>query len=146
MDHQMILTELHPRGFEACDLLHRDGTLIHVKHLDDSVSASHLFNQVIVAAESLRRQLDAVKSFTVRVDKLSEGSFSIATDYEPRRVILAFSGGGSVQESIFTFSKITLARCAQRLGDLGVSLEIARLTESNDIIGEIPNETEVACP
>jgi uncharacterized protein (TIGR04141 family) len=138
MDRKMVVTELHPGGFEACDLLHRDGTLIHVKHLDDSVSASHLFNQVIVAAESLRRQVDAVRAFAAKVDELSGGTFSIPPGYEPKRAILAFSGGGSVQDSIFTFSKITLVRCAQRLGDLGVSLEIARLAESDEVIGDIP--------
>ncbi|MBN9791796.1 hypothetical protein DMP17_24790 [Pseudonocardia sp. TMWB2A] len=134
MDKKMISTELHPRGFEACDLLHKDGTLVHVKRLDDSVSASHLFNQAVVAVESLRRQPDARVAFLRKVDEISNGDFSLPATYSPERVILAFTGGGSVADSIFTFSKITLVRCAQRLGDMGVELQIARLAETDEII------------
>lgn len=134
MDRRMIRTEQHPSGFESCDLLTLDGSLIHIKHLDDSVSASHLFNQAIVSAEALRRQVDARDTFRIRVEELSKGTHVLPLDYRPSRVILAFSGGGAIAESIFTFSKIALARCAQRLGDLEIRLEIARLSESDDIL------------
>ncbi len=134
MDRKLIRTIQHPSGFESCDLYHLDGTLIHVKHLGDSVSASHLFNQVIISAEALRRQLDAREEFRKRVHKEGNGSHAVSADFTPSRVVLAFSGGGAVSDSIFTFSKIALARCAQRLGELAIDLEIARINESDEIV------------
>lgn len=63
LDRKLLHTEQHPRGFEGCDILSPNNALIHVKRLDDSVSASHLFNQAIVSAEALRRQTDALQEF-----------------------------------------------------------------------------------
>ena len=134
MDRRLIRTEQHPSGFESCDLVTLAGTLIHVKHLDDSVSASHLFNQAIVSAEALRRQVDARDKFRLQVEQLSQGAHVLPVDYRLTRVVLAFSGGGAISGSIFTFSKIALARCAQRLGELEIRLEIARLSESDEIL------------
>ena len=129
MDRKLISSELHPSGFESCDLLHTDGSLIHVKHLDDSASASHLFNQALVSAEALRRHVDARDNFAARALELSGGTHVVPPDFTPRRVVLAFSGGGAVKDSIFTFSKIALARCAQRLNELVILLEIVRFPE-----------------
>jgi uncharacterized protein (TIGR04141 family) len=71
MDRKLIKIQQHPRGFEVCDLLGPGNELIHVKRLDDSVSASHLFNQALVSAEALRRQPDALARFCERVAELS---------------------------------------------------------------------------
>ena len=136
MDRKLITSEQHPSGFESCDLLHRDETLIHVKHLGDSVAASHLFNQAIVSTEALRLQVDARDNFRLRVMQASGGTHQIPTDFKPGRVVLAFSGGGAIAESIFTFSKIALVRCAQRLGELAIDLEIARIEESDEVVEE----------
>jgi uncharacterized protein (TIGR04141 family) len=116
MDRKLITSEQHPSGFESCDLLHSDQTLIHVKHLGDSVAASHLFNQAIVSAEALRLQVDARDNFRTEVTRVSGGAHEVPIDFKPSRVLLAFSGGGAIGDSIFTFSKIALVRCAQRLG------------------------------
>src|SRR5690606_24085427 len=59
LDRKLIRTLQHPKGIESCDLLGPDDELIHVKRLDDSVSASHLFNQAVVSAEALVYQDDA---------------------------------------------------------------------------------------
>lgn len=134
MDRKLVATAQHPSGFEACDLLHVDGSLIHVKRLDDSVSASHLFNQAIVSAEALRRQADARDEFRKKVDELSGGTHTIPADFRPYRVILAFSGGGAVADSIFTFSKIALVRCAQKIEAMGIDLEIARIGPSDELM------------
>lgn len=134
LDRKFIRTAQHPSGFEACDLLHTNGSLIHVKRLDDSVSASHLFNQAIVSAEALRRQVDARDEFRKKVAELSSGTHEIPADFRPQRVILAFTGGGAVADSIFTFSKIALVRCAQKLNSLGIDLEVARIDTSDEIL------------
>ncbi|PKW14835.1 uncharacterized protein (TIGR04141 family) [Saccharopolyspora spinosa] len=134
MDRKLIPAEVHPGGFEACDLLHTDGTLIHVKHLDDSTSASHLFNQALVSVEALSRQVDARDNFIRKAAEISEGTHELPVDFRPATVVLAFSGGGAIADSIFTFSKIALVRCFQRLSDFGVTLKVARLTESDDVL------------
>ncbi|MBW0088978.1 TIGR04141 family sporadically distributed protein [Pseudonocardia sp. KRD-184] len=134
MDRKLIQTVQHPSGFESCDLYHSSGALIHVKHLDDSVSASHLFNQAVVSAEALRRQVDALENFRTRVEAESGGTHHVATGYRPAQVVLAFSGGGAVADSIFTFSKIALARCAQRLEEMAIDLMITRIGESNEVV------------
>jgi uncharacterized protein (TIGR04141 family) len=134
MDRKFVHTVQHPSGFEACDLLHVDGSLIHVKRLDDSVSASHLFNQAIVSAEALRRQVDARDEFRRRVEDLSKGSHEVPADFKPRRVILAFSGGGAVADSIFTFSKIALVRCFQKIESMGIDVEVTRIAVSDEVV------------
>lgn len=74
------------------------------------------------------------EEFRKRVHKEGNGSHAVSADFTPSRVVLAFSGGGAVSDSIFTFSKIALARCAQRLGELAIDLEIARINESDEIV------------
>lgn len=130
LDKKLLRTKQHPRGFEVCDLLGPDNELIHVKRMDGSVSASHLFNQAIVSAEALRRQPDALTKMQEVVRRESGGKRAIGDDYRPRKVVLAFGGGKATPNSLFTFSQVTLARCAQRLGELEIELEIINISAS----------------
>jgi uncharacterized protein (TIGR04141 family) len=134
LDRKFLYTEQHPRGFEACDILTPSNALVHVKRLDDSVSASHLFNQAIVSAEALRRQVDALEKFRELVKQISGGKRLLPPDFRASRIVLAFSGGAVKAESLFTFSQVTLARCAQRLGELEISLEIGEIPDSEEIL------------
>lgn len=133
LDKKLLRTKQHPRGIEACDLLGPDDELIHVKQLKDSVSASHLFNQAVVAVEALRRQPDARKRLRQRVDETSTDGRTLQPDYQPRKVVLAFSGLPARPESLFTFSKVTLLRCARRLEDLDCRLEILGIPSSTEV-------------
>ncbi|MFF4089776.1 DUF6119 family protein [Streptomyces nigra] len=130
LDKQLLRTKQHPRGFEVCDLLGPNDELIHVKRLDDSVSASHLFNQAIVSAEALRRQADTVTKMREVVTRESGGKRTIPEGFRPRKVILAFGGRRADAKSLFTFSQVTLVRCAQRLAELEVELEIIEINDS----------------
>ena len=123
MDRKLLYTSQHPRGIEACDLLGPNNELIHVKRLDDSVSASHLFNQAIVSCEALCRHADALAEFRKRVQEQSNGHRLIAENFRPEVVVLAFGGRAATPDALFTFSQVTLARCAERLGELNVALE-----------------------
>src|SRR5262245_25233914 len=96
--------------------------LVHVKRLDDSVSASHLFNQAIVSAEALRRQVDALAGFRQRVEAVSAGKRAIIAEFRPQKVVLAFGGREAKPEALMTFSQVTLARCAQRIAELDAVL------------------------
>jgi uncharacterized protein (TIGR04141 family) len=134
LDKKLLYTEQHPRGIEACDLLGPEMELIHVKRMDDSISASHLFNQAIVSAEALRRQPDARDRWREKVSEESNGARVIPADFRPGKVILAFGGREATPDALFTFSQVTLVRCAQRLGELEIDLEIAGIDESNDVV------------
>ena len=105
MDRKLLYTSQHPRGIEACDLLGPNNELIHVKRLDDSVSASHLFNQAIVSCEALCRDADALAEFRKRVLEQSNGRRLIAENYRPEIVVLAFGGRAATTEALFTFSQ-----------------------------------------
>ncbi|MEU8488991.1 DUF6119 family protein [Streptomyces sp. NPDC048641] len=134
LDKKLLYTTQHPKGFEVCDLLGPENELIHVKRMGDSVSASHLFNQAIVSAEALRRQADALSKFQMVVDRESQGKRSIPDTFRPGKVVLAFGGRKATPEALFTFSQVTLARCAQRLAELEVDLEILELHDSSQLL------------
>jgi uncharacterized protein (TIGR04141 family) len=134
LDRKLLQTEQHPRGFEACDILTPENALVHVKRLDDSVSASHLFNQAIVSSEALRRQVDALEKFRHRVHQISSGQRELPPDFRVKRVVLAFAGAAATTDNLFTFSQVTLSRCAQRLSELEIALEIAEIPDSDDIL------------
>jgi uncharacterized protein (TIGR04141 family) len=56
LDRRLVQSSVHPRGFEACDLLGPDNELVHVKKSSRSTGSSvlsHLFAQGLVAIESL---------------------------------------------------------------------------------------------
>ena len=134
MDRQLLYTEQHPRGIEACDLLGPNNELIHVKRLDDSVSASHLFNQALVSADALCRQPDAITKFRERVLAQSGDTRDLPENFRPRKAILSFGGRDATPEALFTFSQVTLVRCAERLGELNIELEIVEIPDSDKIV------------
>lgn len=55
-------------------------------------------------------------------------------DFRVSRVVLAFSGGAVKAEGLFTFSQVTLSRCAQRLSELEISLEIGEVPDSEEVL------------
>lgn len=136
LDTKLLYTMQHTKGFEVCDLLGPDDELIHVKRMDGSVSASHLFNQALVAVEALRRQPDTVSKMQEVVRRESKGKRDIPDDFQPTKVVLAFGGRPATPEALFTFSQVTLARCAQRLAELEVELEILEIKDTPKILKE----------
>lgn len=134
LDRRMIKTTQHPRGFESCDFLTPDDRLVHVKRLDDSVAASHLFNQAANSAEALTRQADAREKFREKVYEISEGKRALPDNFRPKAIVLAFAGRSASPDDLFTFSQVSLSRCAQRIDGLGLTLEIAHIDESDEIV------------
>lgn len=56
LDRKLVKTRVHPRGFEACDLLGPGNVLVHVKKVSGATGSSvlsHLFAQGLVSIESL---------------------------------------------------------------------------------------------
>jgi uncharacterized protein (TIGR04141 family) len=139
LDRKLVKSTQHPRGFESCDFLTPDNRLVHVKRLDDSVAASHLFNQAANSAEALTRQPDALAAFRKKVEEVSGGEKVLPEDFSIRTVVLAFAGKGRSADDMFTFSQVSLSRCAQRIGSLGLKLEVAFINETNDVI-DVPED------
>lgn len=134
LDRKLLFTDQHPGGIESCDLLGPGNELVHVKRLGDSVSASHLFNQAQVSVEALYRQTDALERFQERVREQSGGTREIPIGFRPHKVVLAFGGRQATLDALFTFSQVTLQRCAQRLGDFDVELLVTEIPESDEIV------------
>jgi uncharacterized protein (TIGR04141 family) len=131
LDRQCLYTQQHPGGIESCDLLGPNDELIHVKRLDDSVAASHLFNQALISFEALQSQQDAREALRERIEQNSGGRRTIdASDFRPRRIVLAFAGREASVASLFTFSQVSLYRLVDRLGLFDVDLRITSIDYS----------------
>ncbi|MFL6137383.1 MAG: DUF6119 family protein [Frankiaceae bacterium] len=110
LDKQLIRTELHRRGIEACDILTSDGVFIHVKDLSASAPASHLLAQALVSADALLHDAEARDKLRAKVTERG-GDPSWVPD-TPRRVVLGMARTGTLITSaqLFTFTQVTLVR------------------------------------
>ncbi|MER7433966.1 DUF6119 family protein [Pseudonocardia alni] len=125
LDRRLIRTDTHPRGIEACDVLDRSGTLVHVKNLDGSAAGSHLIGQALVSADALLYDEQARAALRARV--IERGG---DPDHLPDRVHtvvlgLARTGKKVTADSLFTFTQVTLARGVNQLEGRGVRVLIA---------------------
>ncbi|MFC8797205.1 DUF6119 family protein [Promicromonospora sp. NPDC057138] len=124
LDRKLVTTDAHPRGFEACDVLLDDGTLVHVKKFDSSAPASHLFAQAYVSTDSLVRDEQAVSALRKKVESLG-GDPTWVKD-RPPRVVLAMARHKPVTaRELFTFSRVNLVRAAQDIESRNVPLFVA---------------------
>ncbi|WP_257182881.1 DUF6119 family protein [Corynebacterium cystitidis] len=126
LDRDLIRTGVHPRGIEPCDVYLDDGTLIHVKRVESSAQASHLFAQALVSTESLCFDDVARKAMEEKIkDKGGEIDVNM---WRPRRVVLAMHRRQDKlvdPDDLFTFSKVNLIKQADSLESRGVKVEVA---------------------
>ncbi|MDY7106779.1 MAG: DUF6119 family protein [Actinomycetota bacterium] len=117
--------------FEACDLLHPDGYVIHVKRKGRSSVLSHLFAQAYVSAEALRESDESMKEFR-RIVEQSEADRDLisrsldsleAFDARTRdlEVVFVFIGEwrGRTLQNLPLFSRIALANAVKQIERLG---------------------------
>ncbi|MEU4360286.1 DUF6119 family protein [Promicromonospora sp. NPDC023987] len=124
LDQKLIRTDAHPRGFEACDVLLSDGSLIHVKKFDSSAPASHLFAQAYVSTHALAWDQQAVQRLRERVE--AEGGDPSWVRGRPERVVLAMARRTEVSaQSLFTFSRVNLVRAVQDIQGRGIDVYVA---------------------
>lgn len=118
LDTRRISTSLHRRGIEPCDLVGPHGELIHVKPADTSQPLSHLFNQGLVSADLLNYSSEAREKFIAKVKALGSGR-DLGNDWRPRTVIFAIASeqDRTLPDSLFTFAKVALVRCLERLSE-----------------------------
>ncbi|WP_433127733.1 DUF6119 family protein [Micromonospora sp. CA-240977] len=113
---------------EACDLLHRDGYLIHVKPYSGSQTLSHLFAQALVSVQLLRGD-DTYRDNFRRAVREIDPSFAEVAESVPEVVTyaLAFTKERDLPLDLPSFSKVNLRDFAKRLRGYGVRPTLYRI-------------------
>lgn len=129
LDRQLITTDLHRRGIEACDVYLPDGTLVHVKKTDRSTAASHLLAQALVSADALCNDEQARQKLRERIR--AAGGDPSGLGVKPTRVVLAMHRSDRpalTASELFTFTKVNLVRQASSLESRGVHVRIVSIS------------------
>lgn len=128
LDRKLVRTRVHPRGFEACDLLGPDNELVHVKKVDGRTGSSvlsHLFAQGLVAVESLtdRQTWDQF----VDVVRSQDARRADALGTRPAGLVYAIHRADKSlrPDTLFTFARSALVSASVALHTYGVPLRIA---------------------
>lgn len=128
LDTKLVTSRVHPRGFEACDLLGPTNELVHVKKFDSKTGSSvlsHLFAQGLVAVESLtdpatwKAFREVVrKQDSVRADELGD---------RPAGLVYAIHRSDKPLDprTLFTFARSALVSASVALSAYSVPLRIA---------------------
>lgn len=125
LDRKLVRSELHVKGIEACDVLLKDGTFIHVKHISSSAPASHLLAQALVSTEVLtydKKAQDHLKHYIQEA-----GGDPEEYQVKPRTVLIVLAKDEVVigPEDLFTFTQVNLARQVAQLDEQQISVHIA---------------------
>ncbi len=108
LDRKLLRSDFHRYGIEACDVLLKDNTFVHVKLIESSAPASHLIAQALVSVETLTYDQEAQAAFRERVEAAGwdGGKYS----GKPKRVVLVLARVGKEIDaaSLFTFTQVNL--------------------------------------
>jgi uncharacterized protein (TIGR04141 family) len=121
LDRKLVRTSQNPRGFETCDIFTADGILVHVKNIDSSAPASHLFAQGANSAHALSADEEAREKFRERV--AAAGGDPDRVGNKPPAVIFAIARKSDEPfnaESLYSFSQVTLVRTFDDLEARGI--------------------------
>ncbi|MFG3055521.1 DUF6119 family protein [Kitasatospora sp. NPDC048239] len=129
--HRLFPQDGNGDQVEACDLLHENGYLIHVKHYTGSQTLSHLFSQGFVSAQTLVADASYRHDFIDAVKSLSDNqALEQAAGAKPPRFVtyaIAFDGAQRLPQDLPTFSKVNLRSFARRVRMVGSVPTIARI-------------------
>lgn len=114
---------------EACDLLHADGYLIHVKKYTGSQTLSHLFSQGFVSAQVIISDESYRNDFIAAVGSINSNIVDAAKWLPPKYVTyaIAFDGNQRLPQDLPTFSKVNLRSFSKRIKLLGSVATLARI-------------------
>lgn len=125
LDRKLLRSDFHRYGVEACDVLLKDNTFVHVKLIESSAPASHLIAQALVSVETLTYDQEAQAAFRERVEAAGwdGGKYS----GKPKRVVLVLARVGKEIDaaSLFTFTQVNLWRQVSQLGSQAVEVFVA---------------------
>ncbi|MGD0273118.1 MAG: DUF6119 family protein [Gaiellaceae bacterium] len=126
-----------PDKMEICDILTRDGGLIHVKHRGSSATLSHLFTQGVNSAERLLQDADfRSEARTVAARASSEFAEVLSLNrpspeaHEVSFVVITRSNRDTPLTLPF-FSVVSLQRAASRLRGYGFRVSVAAVREAS---------------
>ncbi|MFD5753328.1 TIGR04141 family sporadically distributed protein [Streptomyces sp. NPDC127033] len=132
-DRDTVRTGLHRgNGVEICDLLSPDNTLVMVKRAKGSDALSHLFNQALVAVQTLRNSPEGRRRFAGKVAAARNGR-ALPHDFRPSKVVFAIllkDGADLTADTLFPFSQVTLVQTARTLEAWGVDVEVVGIAAS----------------
>ncbi|MGH3937325.1 MAG: DUF6119 family protein [Pseudonocardiaceae bacterium] len=126
LDRLLIKTDLHPRGFESCDLFGPNNELIHVKRAASTAPLNHLFAQGRISADALRWGSTA-RSKLLAMVKERNPRHPVSDDFMPRKVIYGISlksGKPLTVANLFTFAQVSLLQAVAALRN-GSGIEVA---------------------
>jgi uncharacterized protein (TIGR04141 family) len=124
LDRQMVICESHPRrGFEAADVLTPAGALIHVKAVDRSSPASHLYAQAGVSTQTLLHDGTAATRLREIVGEL--GGDPAWLQDRPREVVLVMGNRKKITDaSLPSFARMRLIRLADECTAQNVAISV----------------------
>lgn len=146
LDREGIKDEFHRRnGVEICDLLGRDGALVHVKHAHGSAPLSHLFMQALVAVQTFRNSPQVRRRFAALVTSLGP-RWAMSPDFEPERLVFAIllkDGSELSPDTLFPFAQVALVHIDRVLrSTYGIEIEVVPILGGTDgvppVSGHVP--------
>ncbi|MCA1676495.1 MAG: TIGR04141 family sporadically distributed protein, partial [Actinobacteria bacterium] len=129
LDRALIETDLHPRGFETCDLFGPGNELIHVKRAKSTAPLNHLFAQGRIWADALRWDSTARSKFLTKVRE-RDPQHPVRDDFMPKKVIYGISlrsGKPLTVENLFTFAQVSLLQAAIALRNSGTEVAVVNI-------------------
>lgn len=128
LDKKLVKTRAHRKGFEACDLLGPDNSLVHVKKTSTATGSSplsHLFAQGLVAAESFTDPETWEKFCEVVAQQDPERASRLGA--RPGSLVFAIhhSDKALTADNLFTFARSTLVSAWTTLTTYGIPVHVA---------------------
>ncbi|GAA2009840.1 hypothetical protein GCM10009799_42340 [Nocardiopsis rhodophaea] len=134
-DRDKVKTALHRhQGVEICDLLSPDNVLVMVKRAKGSDALSHLFNQGLVAVQTLHFSPEARELFAAKVAEARKGE-ALPEGFHFSKVVFAIllkNGSELTADTLFPFSQVTLVQTARMLEAANVKVEVVGIAAVKD--------------
>ena len=136
MDAKLVKPSDSSSSIEVCDFLSKDRRLIHIKDKSESSRLSHLFNQGLVSAVTMKRDGPFRDRLRTRIAEQPGGSDYVdlvpeaSTELRPSDYTVIFgvlvNGSPKKEPSLPFFSLISLRHAARRIADeLGYKVAFA---------------------
>lgn len=129
LDRALIKSELHPHGFEACDLFGSGNELVHVKRAESTAPLNHLFAQGRVSADALRLDGDARRKLLAKV-RGQDPQHLVGDEFMPKKVVYAISlksGKPLTVDNLFTFAQVSLLQAVMALRNSGIEVAVVNI-------------------
>ena len=129
LDRALIKADLHPHGFEACDLFSPSNELVHVKRAKSTAPLNHLFAQGRISADALRWD-SAARSKLLSKVRARNPQHPVEDDFMPRKVIYGISlksGKPLTVKNLLTFAQVSLLQAAVALRNSGIEVAVVNI-------------------